>query len=502
MKKANKKKARKEKQQKLEIEIDKLSKDVEAIKTNAIYKNAFEWRFEFPEVLNNKGEFEGFDVVIGNPPYIRQEEIKSQKEYLLNNYKTFSSTADLYIFFVEKGFELLKSTGNFVYIIPNKWMQAGYGKAMRSFLLDKQLHSIIDFGDLQVFDNVTTYPCILSASKIKTENIFQSTIVRTLKFDKGFDEYINANKNKIDSTELKDGSWMISSTNEQTILSKIKSQSVSLFEYTNGSAHYGIKTGLTEAFLIDTKTKEKLINDDSNSERFIKPFLQGRNIKPYASSNAENWLILIPKGFTIKRNLSPNNINHIKEPEPRYGNMPYDDAWGWFKENYSAIANHLLPYKAKAEVRTDKGDYWWELRACDYYNEFEQPKIMYQVLQVKPCFIYDDKHQYCNNSMWIIPKDDKCLVGILNSKMGWWLISKYCTAIQNGFQLIWKYFGQIPIPTINLIEETQIIDLVDKIISLKQQGKDTQTLENKIDELVYKLYNITPAEQAIIEGSK
>jgi adenine-specific DNA-methyltransferase len=496
------KKARKEKQQKLEIEIDKLSKDVEAIKTNAIYKNAFEWRFEFPEVLNNKGEFEGFDVVIGNPPYIRQEEIKSQKEYLLNNYKTFSSTADLYIFFVEKGFELLKSTGNFVYIIPNKWMQAGYGKAMRSFLLDKQLHSIIDFGDLQVFDNVTTYPCILSASKIKTENIFQSTIVRTLKFDKGFDEYINANKNKIDSTELKDGSWMISSTNEQTILSKIKSQSVSLFEYTNGSAHYGIKTGLTEAFLIDTKTKEKLINDDSNSERFIKPFLQGRNIKPYASSNAENWLILIPKGFTIKRNLSPNNINHIKEPEPRYGNMPYDDAWGWFKENYSAIANHLLPYKAKAEVRTDKGDYWWELRACDYYNEFEQPKIMYQVLQVKPCFIYDDKHQYCNNSMWIIPKDDKCLVGILNSKMGWWLISKYCTAIQNGFQLIWKYFGQIPIPTINLIEETQIIDLVDKIISLKQQGKDTQTLENKIDELVYKLYNITPAEQAIIEGSK
>lgn len=496
------KKARKEKQQKLEIEIDKLSKDVEAIKTNAIYKNAFEWRFEFPEVLNNKGEFEGFDVVIGNPPYIRQEEIKSQKEYLLNNYKTFSSTADLYIFFVEKGFELLKSTGNFVYIIPNKWMQAGYGKAMRTFLLDKQLHSIIDFGDLQVFDNVTTYPCILSASKIKTENIFQSTSVSTLKFDNGFNDYINTNKKQIDSNELNDGSWMISSSIEQKILTKIKLQSVTLSEYINGNSYRGILTGLSEAFLIDTKTKEKLINDDSNSERFIKPFLQGRNIKPYASSNAENWLILIPKGFTIKRNLSPNNINHIKEPEPRYGNMPYDDAWGWFKENYSAIANHLLPYKAKAEVRTDKGDYWWELRACDYYNEFEQPKIMYQVLQVKPCFIYDDKHQYCNNSMWIIPKDDKCLVGILNSKMGWWLISKYCTAIQNGFQLIWKYFGQIPIPTINLIQETQISDLVDKIISLKKQGKDTQTLENKIDELVYKLYNITPAEQAIIEGSK
>jgi hypothetical protein len=135
-------------------------------------------------------------------------------------------------------------------------------------------------------------------------------------------------------------------------LTKIKLQSVTLSEYINGNSYRGILTGLSEAFLIDTKTKEKLINDDSNSERFIKPFLQGRNIKPYASSNAENWLILIPKGFTIKRNLSPNNINHIKEPEPRYGNMPYDDG-GWFKENYSAIANHLL-YKAKAEVRLIK----------------------------------------------------------------------------------------------------------------------------------------------------
>ncbi|MEO8150447.1 MAG: Eco57I restriction-modification methylase domain-containing protein [Bacteroidia bacterium] len=497
---AKQKKAQKEKKEKLEAEINRLVKEIDEIKTNALYKNAFEWRFEFPEVLNNDGDYIGFDVVIGNPPYIRQEEIKNQKEYLLNNYKTYSSTADLYVFFVERGFELLKSTGNFAYIIPNKWMQAGYGKAMRSFLLDKQLHSIIDFGDLQVFDNVTTYPCILSASKIKTENIFQSTVVRTLKFDKGFDEYINANKNKINSSELNDDSWIISSSGERTLLSKIKSQSVSLFEYTKGSAHYGIKTGLTEAFLIDKKTKEQLINNDLNSERFIKPFLQGRNIKPYASSKAENWLILIPKGFTIKRNLPPNNINYVKEPEPRYGNMPYDDAWEWFKENYPAIANHLLPYKAKAEARTDKGDFWWELRACDYYNEFEQPKIMYQVLQVKPCFIYDDTNQYCNNSMWIIPKDDKCLVGILNSKMGWWLISNYCTAIQNGFQLIWKYFGQIPIPTITLIQEKQMNDLVDKVILKKQQGKDTTHNEKKIDELVYSLYNLSEDEIKIVEG--
>ena len=494
------KKARKEKQKKLEADITKLSEEIEEIKSNAIYKNAFEWRFEFPEVLNNNGEFEGFDIIIGNPPYIRQEEIKNQKQYLLNNYKTYSSTADLYVFFVEKGFELLKPTGYFSYIIPNKWMQAGYGKAMRSFLLDKQLNTIIDFGDLQVFENVTTYPCILSASNSKTENTFQSTVVQTLNFDKGFDEYVNANKNEINSDELGDESWMISSGAEQNLLSKIKLQSVTLSDYIKGNSYRGVLTGLSEAFLIDTMTKERLIKEDIKSQRLIKPFLQGRSIKPYASSKADNWLILIPKGFTIKRNLPPDDINHVKEPEPRYGNMPYDDAWNWFKSTYPAIANHLLPYKAKAEARTDKGDYWWELRACDYYNEFEQPKIMYQVLQVKPCFIYDDTQQYCNNSMWIIPKDDKCLVGILNSKMGWWLISKYCTAIQNGYQLIWKYFGQIPIPKMNSNQQKQIARLVEKIIARKQKGENTADNEKLIDTMVYELYFITEQEQKIIEG--
>jgi len=200
--------------------------------------------------------------------------------------------------------------------------------------------------------------------------------------------------------------------------------------------------------------------------------------------------------------LPHDNPKHIDEPIPRYGVMPYNDAWQWLSKNFPAIANHLLPFKVKAEKRTDKGDFWWELRACDYYQEFEGPKIMYQVLQVKPCFIYDDSSQYCNNSMWIIPKDDKCLVGILNSKMGWWLISKYCTAIQNGYQLIWKYFGQIPIPkTTN--HRNEIASLVDKIITLKQQdpnSNSTTALESEIDQLVYQLYGLTDEEIRIVEG--
>ena len=133
---------------------------------------------------------------------------------------------------------------------------------------------------------------------------------------------------------------------------------------------------------------------------------------------------------------------------------------------------------------------------------YKKSKIMYQSFQVKPCFIFDEAGMFCNNSMWFIPSDDKVLLGILNSKMGWWLISKYCTAIQNGYQLIWKYFSQIPIAAGNDIVRGKISDLVNEILSIKKQNPsaDTTDLENQIDQLVYKLYELTEEEIKIVEG--
>jgi hypothetical protein len=166
----------------------------------------------------------------------------------------------------------------------------------------------------------------------------------------------------------------------------------------------------------------------------IKPFLLGRDIKAYTTAKAVNYLILLEKGFT-RKNIG-SSIEEI-------------DAWDWFEIAYPSIAAWLKPFKDRGKKRTDKGDYWWEIRACDYYDMFSKPKIMYQKFQVKPCFIYDASGLYCNDSMWIIPFENKGLLAILNSKMGWWLITKYCTQIQNGCQLIWKYFGQIPVPSTN-----------------------------------------------------
>jgi type II restriction/modification system DNA methylase subunit YeeA len=469
---------------KLNNEIDKLKVEIEEIENGRIYENGLEWRFEFPEVLNNDGVFIGFDIVIGNPPYIRQEEIKELKPILQTNFITYSGTADLYVFFVERGFKILKTKGQFCYIMPNKWIQAGYGKALRTYILENQLQGIIDFGDIQIFEEATTYPCILNASKQQQNTNFISATVKTLNYINEFAAYIKSISNQIKVETLNDEIWVISSDSDQKLLSRIKSNCVSLAEYIDNKSFRGILTGLTEAFVIGNETSREIISKDSRNSEIIRSFILGRHIKPYAIPEVENYLIKIEKGFT----------NSFRENQ---------DAWIWFSKNYPAVSNYLSIFKDKAEKRTDKGDYWWELRACDYYQEFEKPKIMYQIFQTKSCFIYDEQGLYCNNSMWIISKADKILLAILNSKMGWWLISKYCTAIQNGFQLIWKYFGQIPIPQANPKQGEVITSLVNQILTAKKSDPkaDTIALEIEIDQLVYQLYELTPEEIQIIENT-
>ena len=476
------KKAREKKIAKLNNEIDKLRVEIEDIEHGRMYQKAFEWRFEFPEVLNNDGVFVGFDVVIGNPPYIRQEEIKNQKPYLQTNFITYSGTADLYVFFVEKGFNILKNKGHFCCIMPNKWMQAGYGKALRSYFLENQLQAIIDFGDLQVFEEATTYPCILASSKQNKHGNFISAVVKTLKYSNGFTEYIESISQEITVDHLNDETWVISSLSDQKLLSIINNKCVSLAEYINGEAHYGVKTGLTEAFLINDDEKDRILIKNPKSLELLKPLLRGRTIKKWYAQQDNLWLI---------GTFPALNIN-------------IDDYPG-IRDYLLIFGKNRLEQSGEKRSRKKTGGKWFETQDnIAYYQEFEKPKIMYQTFQVKPCFIYDEQGLYCNNSMWIISKADKVLLAILNSKMGWWLISKYCTAIRNGFQLIWKYFGQIPIPVISSKQSQPIILLVDQILNAKKldPNADTTALEAQIDQIVYQLYELTPEDIKIIESSQ
>ena len=416
-------------------------------------EKAFNWQEQFPKVFE-KG---GFDVVIGNPPYVHLESvIETSCQLEKVGYSTYNKRGDLYCLFVEKAFQLANSNGVVSYIMPNKWLQAGYGKELRAYFLNKRLERLIDFGDIQIFEGATTYPCIFIG---RNEEPAKQMIVSVLNAADAldFNQNVKNTEEVFDISQFSSDTWVISSQKEKVLLERLSATHQSLKKFIDGEAYYGIKTGLSEAFLINSNTYQCIVSKDEKAKERIYPFLQGRNITPYGKAEAASYLILFEKGWTQRERFFENEV----------------DAWDYLKTEYPSIADWLEPFADKGRKRTDKGDFWWELRACDYYEQFANPKIMYQAFQVKPCFIYDTQGFYSNNSMWFIPTDCKALLAILNSRMGWWLITKFCSQIQNGYQLIWKYFGQIPIPACK--DDEALSDLADIMLSINSQLQEKRT---------------------------
>ena len=410
-------------------------------------EKAFDWQREFPQVFE-KG---GFDVVIGNPPYVHLESIiETSKQLEQAGFETYNKRGDMYVLFVEQAFRLVRQDGIVSYIMPNKWLQAGYGKELRSFLLTKNLERLIDFGDIQIFEGATTYPCIFIGHQSEPTSELKVSVLNAANAS-DFNQNVLATEEMFDYLQFTSDTWVISSRKEKAFIERLSLSFPTLKQFVGGEAYYGIKTGLSDAFLIDSITRKQIVDADSRAAEHIVPFLQGRHITPYGKAETTSYLILFEKGWTNSQQKFQNE----------------DSAWTYLQTTYPSIANWLAPYADKGRKRTDKGDYWWELRACEYYDLFAKPKIMYQAFQVKPCFIYDEDGFYSNNSMWFIPTQSKSLLAILNSKMGWWLISKFCTQIQNGSQLIWKYFSQIPIADCN--GDANLSVLADTMLTLNQQ---------------------------------
>lgn len=458
--------------------------------------NPFTWEEEFPKIMKAGG----FDAVIGNPPYVRQEMLGNLKEYFQKHYKVYHGVADLYSYFIEKGISLIKATGLWGMIVANKWMRANYGEPLRKWLKEKQTIEITDFGDLPVFTKATTYPCIMIVGGGASTGNFKVAVLKNLEPNR-LSAVIKETQFTISVSTLDDSGWALVSGKESQLLEKLKKSGKPLGEYVGGRIYRGILTGLTEAFVIDEETKHRLIAEDIRSQELIKPFLIGKDIKRYSILDKGRHLILIPDGWT-----------HEKAPQKT-------NPWEWFQKSYPAVAKHLAQFEDKAKERWDKGDYWWELRSCDYYTEFEKPKLLYLVFQVKPAFAFDDSGLLVNNAVWVIPDGEKYLLGILNSQLGWFLISNNCTQIQNGYQLIFKYFGKIPIRTINFSDSAdktrhdKMVALVERMLKLHKDLQEASTPDAKtriqrqidatdkeIDALVYELYGLTKAEIRIVEG--
>ncbi|MBM2815363.1 MAG: type restriction endonuclease [Ignavibacteria bacterium] len=488
---------------KLKEQIDTIENELQDLIKNPIYKNAFEYRFEFPEVLNNNGKFEGFDIVIGNPPYFGV----NKENYLqsrINDYNIFESQGDIYSLFIERGLAILKEKSLLNMIISNKWLRAKYGESVRNFLtLKANPFKLVDFNQILLFDSAIVHSCILELQKEiyknETEAIQFEFNLQSYPDGLNLEEYFDNNKIILRNLDL--NIWNINKSNTDKIKQKIEEKGKKLKNW-DIKINYGIKTALNEAFIINGKIREIILQEELESKKFIKPILRGRDTRKYFAVFKDLWLINIPKGYTIKTKKGRTDV--VFEPMPRYGNLEFDDAWDWFYNKHPLVAEHLLQFKQKAMSRDDKGDYWWELRACSYINEFNKPKIIFSEIVSEPQFYYDEKGYYPEATVFFITGEKiKYLTALLNSKP----VTYFFKTFYMGGELVGKirykkaFLEQVPIPVPDISQENQIIDLVDQIIEGKKQNYATTGLERQIDIIVYKLYDLTDEEIKIVEGN-
>ena len=470
--------------------------------------NPFDWDSEFPAIMA-KG---GFDAVIGNPPYVRQELISSQKEYLKSRYQVFAGTADLYTYFIERGLSLINEHGQFSFIVANKWMRANYGKPLRQFLKTKRIGEIIDFGDLPVFTNATTYPCIIRIAGGKPTESFWATNVESLQFE-DLKTYVQHKQFDFRADSLGEEGWTLIDGDQKLIIEKVVSMGKPLTQFVNGRIYRGILTGLNKAFIIDQPTRDQLIVDDPNSSEIIKPFIVGREVKRYLSPPSGNFVLYVPWHFPI--NLDDSITGASKKAESE------------FRRQYPAIYNHLTKFKSELSERntTETGIRyeWYALQryGSNYFEEFEKPKIISPAIVKRASFSIDLEGLFSNDKTTIILGDDiYYTIGILNSKISDFFLHSIASTKQGGyFEYKPMYVSQIPIRPIDpanpddVAKHDRMVSLVEAMLDLHRRlpasstdhektllERQIEATDRQIDTLVYELYGLTEDEIRIVEA--
>ena len=471
--------------------------------------NPFDWDRGFPAIMADGG----FDAVIGNPPYVRQELISSQKEYLKSHYQVYTGTADLYAYFIERALSLMNEHGQFSYIVANKWMRANYGKPLRQFLKTKLIEEIVDFGALPVFENATTYPCIIRIAGGEPVESFAATNVESLQFE-DLKTYVKQNEILVQTESLEENGWSLTHPDHQRIIRKIGERGIPLSRFVDGRIYYGMKTGLNKAFVIDKQVRDQLIAEDPNSALVIKPFIVGRQVKRYLSPETGTFVLYIPWHFPLQSDTIIKGASKRAESE--------------FKRRYPAIYNHLAQFKTELSIRnaaeTGIRYEWYALQrfGSNYYEEFDEPKIISPAIVKRASYTFDIGRHYSNDKTTIILGDDlPYTIGILNSKVSDFFLHSIASTKQGGYyEYKPMYISQIPIRPIDssnpddVAKHDRMVSLVETMLDLHRRLPSAATehqrrliemrveqTDREIDALVYDLYGLTPDEIAVVEAA-
>lgn len=427
----------------------------------------FCWQIAFADIL----ESGGFDVVLGNPPYVRQELFSNIKPWLEKNYDVYHGVADLYAYFFELGLRLLKKDGMLGFISSATFFKTSSGLPLRKYLGHQAwLQKVVYFGDLQIFEGVTTYPAILVFKNQKPNENSPVEFLSLKEIPDDLNQAFNQSIGLMEAKQLQGDSWQLEDIRLTELRFKLTHNQVGdsyhSLKMVYGSPLYGIKIGLNEAFVIDGATRNFILQSNPQANEVIKPFLEGKDLKKWHPQPRDLWLIGIPK-FWTREKMGKDSKDIISN----------DQAWSWFKENFPPLANHLEQFSSKAQKRSDKGEFWWELRSCAYYEEFDKPKLCWGNLQNKPSFAIDKSGYFVNAPSPILATEDYLFVaGILNSSSTWFSLSSNAIA-RNGGYIECKpiYINDVVIPPVNDRQKEYISELVEQSLILSEKRYEVES---------------------------
>ncbi|WP_231224148.1 class I SAM-dependent DNA methyltransferase [Helicobacter pylori] len=459
-----------------------------------------EWRFEFPEVLDDEGDFLGFDCIIGNPPYIRQEQIREIKPLLQKQYQGFyNSTADIYTYFFALSYHLLKEKGFNAFITSNKYARAKYGTQLRELLLKKTtIVSYMELNALKVFESATVDTSIMSFIKQTPPKESEFKYYEPTPDDKN--DLKSARPLSMRQNALSTESFIFANASFLDLRDKMESVGTPLKDW-DIQINYGIKTGANEAFIITTEKREEILNacktqeERKRTEALIKPILRGKDIKRYSYEWAGEWVINTHNGYTsnLKFKIPPIDI-----------------------EKYPALKSHLDSHWDTIAIRSDQGDTPYHLRNCAYLEDFEKEKIVYGEIVQEPRFYLDNGecelgYFYAEATSFILTGEHlRYLLGMLHSKLITFAFKTFYAGGglgESGYRYKKAFIERLPIPKITPQNQElahKITDCAKAILEAKEKDPkaNTQKLEKEIDALVYQLYNLTDEEIKIIENGQ
>ncbi|MCX6923847.1 MAG: Eco57I restriction-modification methylase domain-containing protein, partial [Verrucomicrobia bacterium] len=459
----------------------------------------------------------GFDAVIGNPPYVRQESLSDFKAYFETHYEAFDGVADLFAYFMEKAVKLLAPGGRFSYIVSSSFLRTTYAEPLRQVLKKKAaMLRIVDFGGLPVFANAKdTYVCIPLLAKEPQLHRVEVSRVDSLDI-RDVGRHVAAHHFTIPHDRLSPEAWSLQSDEEAAVFAKVMQAGTPLGTYLERRMFYGLKTGFNDAFEISEQQRAVILKASPQSAPLIKPFLGGQDIRRYLIEDDGRHLIVIPAGWTRQQ---------IAKSKGNAGDYSEREAWNWLSRAQPAIATHLSNFTEALRKRQDQGDYWWELRSCEYYQYFDTPKIIFPDICKGPRFYLDQSGIYLANTAYCLGAGDLYLLGILNSRLFWFAISNISIpfGIRAGkyrYRLIYQYMEKVPIRPINPdnapdnSRRDQIAQLAEQMLTLHQRLSTAKTPQEKtalerqitatdtqLDKIVYALYGLTDAEIKIVEAS-